>query len=115
MRTLSSITLALFTSLLAGGCLAPAGDPADDDLQAHAADLTTTPAPRCPDTHADLPAPSRSCTLHDGSAGVRLCVDHLTIHYVPLIGGPPDFKLTCVQSGTDVTTTCGPCAAILLP
>jgi hypothetical protein len=116
MRTLTSITLALFTSVLTSGCLTPQDDPAAGDGEIQSAELTATPEPVCPDKHAQLLGQSRSCILHDGTTGIRLCTDHITFHYFPRWDGiPPNETLTCVATGTDVTTTCGPCQAIVLP
>ena len=121
MRTFTSITLALFTSVLTGGCLAPQDDPAAGGQEIQSAELTATPEPVWSTDDGrvrvlELLGQSRSCTLHDGTAGIRLCTDHITFHYFPRWDGiPPNETLTCVATGTDVTTTCGPCQAIVLP
>jgi len=115
---LSSTTLVLFTSVLAGGCLSAADDPDDDHVdEAQSAEIVAVPL--CPDVTKKLVLPPQSCIVH-GEAGLRTCTDHITFHYVPVFslptgGFPPDIDFTCKLTGTDVTTTCGPCVAIDLP
>jgi hypothetical protein len=118
MRTISSITLALFTSLLAAGCVAT-DEPADragDAVSEIAASIDVTPVLLCPDQHDRLRYPPSSCSVN-GHDGLQTCTDHITFHYVAVFRVPtfpPGPSYDCVLTGTDVTTTCTQCTEIVV-
>jgi hypothetical protein len=117
MRTILSITLALFTSTLVAGCVASPDDPADpgDEQVAEVQSAEVVAVPFCADVHKNLMYP-HACWLPNGHDGIQTCTDHITFHYVPVFGGgfPPP-PPTCKLTGTDVWTSCGPCVDIELP
>jgi len=116
MRAATRECMRSFTLLLALFMPACLTSEAPDEATADQAEIVVTPSPapnRCPDTHADLPGEPQQCIVPNVGLGQRLCTDHVTFHYVPLISS--DGKLHCVQTSTTTTTTCGPCVALTLP
>ena len=120
MRTISSITLVLFTSLLAAGCVATdePTDRAGDAVSETTAAIDLTPVPLCPDQHDRLRYPPSSCSVN-GHDGLQTCTDHITFHYkavfkVPTTFPPSGPDYDCVLTDTDVTTTCTQCTEIVV-